>query len=425
MPVKCVIGAQWGDEGKGKIIDLLSRDADVVIRFQGGSNAGHTVRVGKEEFVLHLVPSGILHPGCVNVIGNGVVVDPRLLIEEIDGLHRRNVKVGENLKLSDRAHLTFPYHVRLDQLREKASAGSKIGTTGRGIGPTYSDKALRVGIRVGDLYDRDLFASRLRANVAEKNVLIREQFGGEPLDAEALLPEYWGYADRLKPFVTDSVRFVSEAIKSKRRILLEGAQGAMLDVDFGTYPFVTSSNSNACGVSSGSGVAFSRIDETVGVIKAYSTRVGSGPLPTEEKGAIGDRIREKGREYGATTGRPRRCGWFDAVAVRYSLAVGGMSYLAITMLDVLSGFDEIKLCEAYECDGERMTWLPTSAATLERCRPVYRTVPGWTENLRGIKRFSDLPRNAAAYVSLLEEMLETSLRIVSVGPERDEVIIRS
>ena len=422
MPSLSVFGAQWGDEGKGKIIDLLSSDADQVVRYQGGANAGHTVIVGGEKYVLHLIPSGILHEGRVNVIGNGVAVDPIALLEEVDGLEARGVRVdGSNLRLSNSAHVIFEHHRRIDGLSEVWRGAGRIGTTGRGIGPSYSDKAARTGLRVGDLLDPERCRTRLGAALAEKNAVIERVHGAEPLALDEQLERYIAIGDRLRPFVGDTGTEVREAYREGKRILFEGAQGLMLDIDHGTYPFVTSSNTGTNGIPAGAGFPARQIERAIGIAKAYCTRVGEGPFPTEEPGEVGQAIRDAGNEYGATTGRPRRCGWFDAVAVRYALDLNGAEELVITNLDVLTGFDELRCAVAYEVDGERLASYP-SGVDLAEVRPVYEARPGWSEDLTGVRSHGDLPEAAREYVAWIEELVGARVSMLSVGPDREQVI---
>jgi len=425
MPSLSVFGAQWGDEGKGKLIDLLARDADLVVRYQGGANAGHTVVVGDEKYVLHLIPSGILHPGKVNVIGNGVAVDPLKLLEEVDGLRQRGIAVsGANLRLAANAHVIFEHHRLIDQLSERWRGEGRIGTTGRGIGPAYADKSARTGLRVGDLLEPGHCRTRLKAALAEKNALIQKVHNERPLDLEGQLDRYVSVAERLRPFVGDTGGEVRAAYRAKKRILFEGAQGAMLDIDGGTYPFVTSSNTGANGISSGALVPPSFIDRVVGIAKAYTTRVGEGPFPTELKDAVGDRIREQGHEYGSTTGRPRRCGWFDVVAARYALELSGADGLIVTNLDVLSGFPEIRAAVEYKLEGRTFSTWPAHLASVERAVPQYTTFPGWSEDITRVRRFEDLPQRARAYVEWLERELSVPIVMLSVGPDREQVIPR-
>ncbi len=418
----CVVGVQWGDEGKGKIVDILSNKADVVVRFQGGGNAGHTVVVGKEKFVLHLLPSGILHRAMC-VIANGVVVDLVALLEEMDALEKRGVSFGKNLVLSDRAHVVMPWHKFLDKHSE--SGTQKIGTTQRGIGPCYADKAARKGIRVADLYNERIFGERVRAYTEEKNKILRALYGEVTvLDPERILAEYRGYADRLRPFVGDAVEVVNIAIDKGKRVLFEGAQGSLLDIDFGTYPYVTSSNSDACGISAGTGVPPKKIGSILGIAKAYCTRVGEGPFPTELKNGLGDKLREMGGEYGATTGRPRRCGWFDGVTSRHAVRINGIEEIVITKLDVLSGLDEIRFATHYKIDGKKVEVMPSETDVLARAEPVYRSFKGWTEDLSKIRRFQDLPKAAKIYLNFVERYLKVKVTMISVGKDREKTILR-
>jgi adenylosuccinate synthase len=420
-----VFGAQWGDEGKGKLIDLLSRDADVVVRYQGGANAGHTVVVGQEKYVLHLIPSGILHRSKVNVIGNGVAIDPFKFLDEVSGLKTRGIEVdGTNLRLSANAHVIFEHHRKLDQAAERWRGEGRIGTTGRGIGPCYADKAARTGLRVCDLLDPDHCRSRLRAALAEKNAMIENVHGAEPLHLEGELDRYVAVGARIAPFVADTGAEVRAAYKSGRRILFEGAQGAMLDIDSGTYPFVTSSNTGANGISAGASFPPRWIERAIGIAKAYTTRVGEGPFPTELDNEIGARIREQGNEYGSTTGRPRRCGWFDTVAVRYALELSGADGWIVTNLDVLSGFETIEAAVAYQIHGKRVREWPAALAEFSAIEPVYAKHPGWSEDITRVRKFADLPKNARAYVEWLESEVGVKIVLLSVGPERDQVISR-
>jgi adenylosuccinate synthase len=417
----CVVGVQWGDEGKGKIVDILSQKADFVVRFQGGGNAGHTVVVNGEKHVLHLIPSGILHKS-VCVIANGVVVDPIQLLEEIEELKKRGIKSAGRLFLSDRAHVVMPYHKWLDKHSELGK--QKIGTTQRGIGPCYADKAARKGIRVADLYNEPLFKERVHAFTEEKNKVLAALYGVSPLDPGRILEEYLGYAEKLKPHIADAVWLVNAAIDKGKRVLFEGAQGSLLDIDFGTYPYVTSSNSDACGISAGTGVPPKKIGTILGVAKAYCTRVGEGPFPTELADALGEKIREIGGEYGATTGRPRRCGWFDGVTSRHAVQINGIEELAITKLDVLSGFDEIKFATAYRHNGTTTDRMPSETEVLAKCAPVYKTFPGWKDDLSKIRRFDDLPRAAKIYLNFVERYLKVKVTMISVGRDREKTIVR-
>jgi adenylosuccinate synthase len=420
-----VFGAQWGDEGKGKIIDNLAREQDLVVRYQGGANAGHTVVVGERKFVLHHLPSGILHAGKRNVIANGLAVDPDTLVREIDALVAAGFAIGpENLAISGAAHVIFPHHRRLDSAAEAFRGAGRIGTTGRGIGPCYADKAARTGLRVADLLDPERLRRRLTAALAEKNALLEKVHGEAGLDVEAEIARALALGERLAPFVTDTGSMVRKAYAAGARVLFEGAQGVMLDLDHGTYPFVTSSNTGTHGIAAGAGFPPNRIDHAYGIAKAYCTRVGEGPFPSEEHGPVADRIRELGNEYGATTGRPRRCGWLDAVALRYGLELNGADGWILTNLDVLSTFGEIPVAVAYDVDGVRHDEFPGAIASLEEVRPIYERRPGWTEDITGVRAYEDLPAAARDYVTWLEERVGVRIVLISVGPERDQVIPR-
>ena len=391
MANTCVIGLQWGDEGKGKIIDILAKDFDIIARYQGGGNAGHTLIIGDEKFIFHLIPSGILHQDKKCVIGNGIVFDPKLFIEEIEGLAERNINVTGNLFVSDRAHVVFPYHKKLDLLQEKQKGNSMIGTTGRGIGPCYTDKISRDGIRVAELLDKERFKDKLKRTVEEKNRTFVKLYDDEPVSWEDIYEEYCGYADKIAPFVCDTVDLMARAIGDNKSILFEGAQGALLDVDFGTYPFTTSSNTTSGGVSSGIGVSPKQINNIIGITKAYTTRVGSGPFPTEVEGEDGEHIRKKGGEFGSTTGRPRRCGWFDAVAIQHSVRISGVDSLIVTKLDVLDDQDTIKICTGYKYNEKLYNTFPADIDVLNNCEPVYEEVPGWNEDTSGMRSAESLP----------------------------------
>ena len=420
----CVLGAQWGDEGKGKIVDLLTPRFSIVARYQGGHNAGHTVYVKGRKFVLHLIPSGILHPGVICIIGNGVVVDPTALFAELDELAGMGIDVGGRLLVSDKAHLILPYHRELDILAEARRGEQKIGTTSRGIGPAYEDKIGRRGIRVGDLADASpdgSLVTAVRENVAARNRIV----GNNEMKWEDVLAALRKAWVRMQPLVADTSLYLFRAMGEGKRVMFEGAQGAMLDIDHGTYPYVTSSNSTAGGASTGLGVGPKTIGTVLGVAKAYTTRVGGGPLPTELLGPEGERLRETGQEYGASTGRPRRCGWYDAVAVRYAVRVNGVDALAITKLDVLDGLEKLEICTAYKCGNETLTEMPSDLAQLSICEPIYETVPGWSEPTRGITDFAKLPEAARHYVRRLEETSGVSAAIVSTGSDRDHTIIRA
>ncbi len=423
MAVVVIVGAQWGDEGKGKFIDYLASEADVVVRGQGGNNAGHTVVVGDKKYALHLIPSGILYENTANVLGNGIVFDPRGFFEEYDALQREGVKVDQ-IKVSQRAHVVFPYHRELDALSEEEKGATKIGTTKKGIGPCYMDKVERTGIRVGDMLDEAAFAEKLRAQVDRKNHIAKALYGVEPFDFEAIFSEYKAYAERLKPMTCDTVAYLNDQYEDGKNILLEGAQGTLLDIDLGTYPFVTSSHPTAGGFTVGTGLAATRIDEVLGITKAYTTRVGAGPFVTEQDNAIGDRIRTQGNEFGVTTGRPRRCGWLDLVIVRHAVRVNGLTAIALSLLDVLSGFDEIKLCRAYRIDGVETLDFPADLRDLAKAEPVYETFPGWREDITGCTKYEDLPENAKRYISFIEVFLGVPAAFISVGPKRSQTIIR-
>jgi adenylosuccinate synthase len=419
----CVLGAQWGDEGKGKIVDLLTPHFSVVARYQGGHNAGHTVYVNGQKFVLHLIPSGILHPGVTCVIGNGVVIDPVALFKELDELTALGVDWKGRLLVSDKAHVILPYHREIEVLAEARRGERKIGTTSRGIGPAYEDKVARRGVRIGDLGDSSHdgpLENAIRENVAARNRLIAT----ETMHWDSLVADLRKMWPRLQPLVADTSLYLHRAVVDGRRIMFEGAQGTLLDIDHGTYPFVTSSNATAGGVSTGLGIGPRAIGGVLGVAKAYTTRVGEGPLPTELLDPMGERLRETGQEYGASTGRPRRCGWFDAVAVRYAVRVNGMSALAITKLDVLDGFDTLKVCTAYQCGSQVLTEMPADTTQLAACTPIYEDLPGWKEATRGVTDFGELPSEAREYIRKLEEISEVPAALVSTGSERNHTIIR-
>jgi adenylosuccinate synthase len=416
VPGTCVIGLQWGDEAKGKLVDILTEDHEIVVRYAGGANAGHTVVSGGQTWKLSLIPSGILRNGVDCVVTGGVVLDPAAVIKEIDGLESRGVTVAGKLRISDRAHVVFPWHIAEDRMLDGSlSGGEAIGTTGRGIGPCYRDKVGRsLAIRLGDLY-RDDFPAKLSHTVDFKNLVLANW-------QAAILAVYRQYGERLRPFVCDTTAFLLDAAEAGRSLLFEGAQGALLDIDHGTFPFVTSSNSSGVGVASGSGVPGRWIDRVIGVVKAYSTRVGGGPLPTEQDNPVGMHLRERGREYGTVTGRPRRCGWFDAVAARYTARLSGVDELAVMLLDVLGGLDELRICVAYEIDGRRVEQFPSHVDDLRRAVPVYETLPGWREELDGVRDFAALPAAAKRYLARIGELLGRPVTIVSVGPDRDQTI---
>ncbi|HON58012.1 MAG TPA: adenylosuccinate synthase [Smithella sp.] len=420
-----VIGTQWGDEGKGKIVDLYAEKADVVARFQGGNNAGHTLVVKGRKTILHLIPSGILHNGKTCIIGNGVVFDPFVFLEELEELKRGDLLPPDTkLRISEKAHLIMPYHRRIDQAREARSSGKKIGTTGRGIGPAYEDKAARTGIRVGDLYEENLFREKLRQALEEKNFLLANFFHEKPLDEEEIAAQYLACAEKIKPYVADTSLILDREARQGRKILFEGAQGSHLDVDHGTYPYVTSSNTVAANASSGSGVGPHLLDRVVGICKAYTTRVGEGPFPTELKDEIGDHLQKVGQEFGATTGRKRRCGWLDMVLIRQAVRVSGISALAITKLDVLTGLDKVKICVGYKtAEAEHTHALPSSNAKLAACEPVFEEFDGWKEDISHAREIAELPANTRKYLKRLEELADARIILVSVGPGREETIV--
>jgi adenylosuccinate synthase len=425
MDTLAVVGLQWGDEGKGKIVDYLSRSYDVIVRCQGGSNAGHTVVIDGRKFALHLVPSGILTPGKMNVIANGVVIDPVELVKEIEALRAQGVEISDNLLVSDRAHVVFNYHRALDRAQEaKRSAEVRIGTTGRGIGPAYADKCSRSGFRMGEMIDGPGFENALAERLAEKNFLLSEYFGAEKLSLDVTLDEVRAAAGFLRPFVTDTARVLRSFLADGRKVLFEGAQGALLDIDHGTYPFVTSSNTTAAGVPTGTGLPPSAVREVLGTLKAYTTRVGTGPFPSELADAVGDSLRAKGGEYGTTTGRPRRCGWFDAVAARQGNALNGCSRIALTKLDVLDDFETIRVCVAYELDGRKIDYMPASSTELQRCAPVYEDARGWRTATTAARKFAQLPGEARDYVKRIETLVGCRISMVSVGRERTAIILR-
>lgn len=418
-----IVGTQWGDEGKGKIVDLLAEYADIVVRFQGGNNAGHTMVVEGEQFISHLVPSGILQ-GKQCVIGNGMVVDPGVLLEEIDYLSGKGIDASPGkLKISEKAHLIMPYHKQIDKARENAGRTGKIGTTGRGIGPCYEDKASRRGIRFIDLINEDIFAEKVVSILREKNFYLTRFYGEDPIDPETVISEFKICRNRLAPYVADISVFIDSEIRAGRQVLFEGAQGTHLDIDHGTYPYVTSSNTVSGNACSGAGLGPKKIDGIIGIVKAYTTRVGEGPFPTELFDDVGNAIQKKGAEFGATTGRKRRCGWIDTVILRNAVRLNSLTALAVTKLDVLGGLESINICTAYEYRGDRIENFPADLAVLGRCRPVYETLPGWKEDISGTRNFAELPENTKQYLKRIEELTETSIDIVSVGPGRDETIM--
>ncbi|THA25598.1 adenylosuccinate synthase [Streptomyces sp. RKND-216] len=421
MPALVLLGAQWGDEGKGKATDLLGGSVDYVVRYQGGNNAGHTVVVGDQKYALHLLPSGILSPECTPVIGNGVVIDPAVLLSELSGLNERGVDTSK-LLISGNAHLITPYHTTLDKVTERFLGKRKIGTTGRGIGPTYADKINRVGIRVQDLFDESILTQKVEAALDFKNQVMAKLYNRRAIVTEQVVEELLGYADQLRGFVADTTLILNDAVDEGKVVLFEGGQGTLLDVDHGTYPFVTSSNPTAGGACTGAGIGPTKINRVIGILKAYTTRVGAGPFPTELFDADGEALRTIGGERGVTTGRDRRCGWFDAVIARYATRVNGLTDFFLTKLDVLTGWEQIPVCVAYEIDGERVTELPYSQTDFHHAKPVYEYLPGWSEDITKAKTFADLPKNAQGYVRALEEMSGAPISAIGVGPGRDETI---
>ncbi|CAI9394273.1 MULTISPECIES: adenylosuccinate synthase [Bacillaceae] len=417
-----VVGTQWGDEGKGKITDFLSENAEVIARYQGGNNAGHTIKFNGETYKLHLIPSGIFYKEKISVVGNGMVVDPKAIIAELKYLHDRNVTT-DNLRISNRAHVILPYHLKLDEVEEESKGANKIGTTKKGIGPAYMDKAARIGIRIADLLDREVFEEKLARNLVEKNRLLERIYETEGFKLEDILNEYYEYGQQIKQYVCDTSVVLNDALDDGRRVLFEGAQGVMLDIDQGTYPFVTSSNPVAGGVTIGSGVGPTKIKHVVGVSKAYTSRVGDGPFPTELNDEIGNQIREVGREYGTTTGRPRRVGWFDSVVVRHARRVSGITDLSLNSIDVLTGIETLKICVAYKYKGEVMEEFPASLKVLAECEPVYEELPGWTEDITSCKTLSDLPANARHYLERVSQLTGIPLSMFSVGPDRTQTNI--
>ena len=423
MSATVVLGLAWGDEGKGRVCDALAADARYVSRYSGGNNAGHTIRVGKEEFVVHLTPSGIVRDGVVCTIGNGVVVNPEVLSEEVGALEGRGLEVRGRLKVDGRAHLILPYHIRLDSHREKALGVNKIGTTNRGIGPTYEDKVARAGIRVQDVFDEGILRTKLEATLREKNAMFSGIYGEEPFEVDDLVDYLAQYRDLLGATMADTGAMLREALVNNESVLLEGAQATLLDNDFGTYPFVTSSNPTAGGACVGAGIPPRYLDQVIGVTKAYSTRVGDGPFPTELNDDVGETLRRVGNEYGSTTGRPRRCGWLDLVAVKFAASVNGITHLAITLLDVLSAVEEVNVCVGYEVDGERTSEYPMSQTDLHHARPIYKALPGWGEDITGCRMRVDLPEAAREFVEFVEAEIGAPLCMISVGPERDQAIV--
>ncbi|OGU13218.1 MAG: adenylosuccinate synthase [Ignavibacteria bacterium GWB2_35_12] len=422
MSVIVVVGSQWGDEGKGKIVDLLSQSADIVARYQGGANAGHTIVIDGKQYILHLIPSGILSKNVICIIGNGVVIDPVALMDEIHMLESHGVQVKGRLFISHKAHLIMPYHKLLDQASEKEN-GKAIGTTGRGIGPAYLDKAKRTGIRIVDLLDRKILEDKLRTNLDDNNAVLQKIYGFEELDVDSIVKTYLEFDKLIDPYIKDVTLMLNDAIVNGKKIFVEGAQGALLDVDHGTYPFVTSSNPTAGGACTGLGIPPTSISKIIGVVKAYTTRVGNGPFPTEQKNEIGEKLRATGVEFGSTTGRPRRCGWLDLVALKYSVMINGISEIAITKLDVLDDFDEIKLCTKYSINGKEISYFPADCPSLEKIIPIYETLPGWKKSLRGINNFDELPEETKKYFRVIEEFTGAKITIVSLSPDREDTIL--
>lgn len=422
MSAVVIVGSQWGDEGKGKMTDYLSQEADVVVRSQGGNNAGHSIVFEGKKYALRLVPCGIFGSRKLAIIGNGVVVNPKALLDEIHYLNENGIKT-DNLRISNRAHITMPYHIVFDECEEAAKGKNKVGTTKRGIGPTYMDKVSRIGIRMCDLLEPDVFEAKLRRNLELKNAILTKVYGHEALRFDDIYNDYLEYGKELKKYVADTSLLINDAMDKGEKVLFEGAQGTMLDIDEGTYPYVTSSNPVSGGAATGAGVGPNRLDTIVGICKAYCTRVGAGPFPTELNDEIGDRIRETGHEYGVVTGRPRRVGWFDSVAMRHAWRTDGLTYLSLNLLDVLSGFKKVKICTAYELDGKQIDYYPASLSELQRCKPVYEELPGWGEDITKAKSWDDLPTNAQNYLKRISELSRTPLATVSVGPDRDQTII--
>lgn len=427
MSTLIVVGSQWGDEGKGKITDLLSEEADIIVRYQGGCNAGHTVVKGDEQYIFHLIPSGILHEGAKCLIGNGVVVDPQSLLQEIESLRKKNIEIDGNLLIDFKAHVVLPYHKTLDEMKETKRGKDKIGTTKRGIGPAYVDKIARTGIRMIDLIDEKSLSKKLENTLNEKNTIFEKLYGVKISNQEKkdIIKKYREYGQLLKKYVIDISLYLNQAINEDKKILFEGAQGTLLDIDHGTFPYVTSSNPIAGGACIGTGVGPTKIDRVTGITKAYTTRVGRGPFPTEIQGEeIEEYIRQKGGEFGATTGRPRRCGWFDAILVNYAVRINGMDSMVITKIDVLSDFDKIKICTSYKYNGKMIKEFPVDLETLQKCIPVYEEMEGWKGNISQITKYKDLPQQLKAYISRIEELVRTKVAIVSVGPKRSQTIIR-
>jgi adenylosuccinate synthase len=420
MSTLVVLGIQWGDEGKGKLVDFLTKKADTVVRFQGGNNAGHTIVINGEKYVLHIIPSGILHKGKKCIIGNGVVIDPAVLISEMDNLRKKGFEINDNILISKAAHLIMPYHIAIEKEFEK---GKKIGTTGRGIGPAYTDKIARHGVRVIDLFYPEVLMGKINANLSTINFLLENLYKAQPLKAEEIYTQYLGYGEKLSKYAADTDIIINTEIEAGKNVLFEGAQGTLLDIDHGTYPFVTSSNTIAGGVCTGAGISPIRIDRIIGVMKAYTTRVGEGPFPSEIKDALGECLRQKGGEYGATTGRPRRCGWLDMVALKYAVRLNGLTGLAITKLDILDGIDRIKICTGYKHNGIIYEEFPKEIEILQNCEPIYEELDGWKEKTSGIRDFDNLPKNAKIYIHKIEKILKTEAQMISIGQGREDTIL--
>jgi adenylosuccinate synthase len=422
----CVVGLQWGDEGKGKIVDFLTERAEVVVRYCGGANAGHTVRIGGEKYATHLLPVGVFRPGVMNLVGNGVVLDPQVLFKEIDEITRRGIPVTpENLRISYKAHVVMPYHKQEDIARESSAEGGAIGTTRRGIGPTYADKMQRAtAIRVADLVHEERFKQKVASIIGERNKVLKVLYDSPPVEWKAVFEEYRDYGRRMKPFVDDVGHLLLQYARAGKRVVYEGAHAVLLDVDHGTYPYVTSSNCSALGLYTGAGVPPQSVRNFVGIMKAYTTRVGGGPFPTEQANQIGEYIRERGNEYGTTTRRPRRCGWFDAMAVKYSVDLCGVTHIALTLLDVLSGLDHVRICTGYKLNGARLEYFRADMDTLAEVEPIYETLPGWKQDISNVRRWDELPHEAKQYVKRLETLAGAPIRMVSVGPERTATLIR-
>jgi adenylosuccinate synthase len=423
MSTTAIVGAQWGDEGKGKVIDYLASQADVIVRAQGGNNAGHTVVVGETKYTFHLMPSGVLYDGKTNLIASGVVFDPEGFLNEMAKLETQGVKIS-NVYIDERAHLIFPYHKRIDELQEEARGEESIGTTRRGIGPCYMDKIERTGIRVGEFLHPDRLAKFIGKQTARKNLILEKVYGVSGFDSREMIDTYLAYAKKLAPYITDTNRLLQEALAQGKKVLLEGAQGALLDIDLGTYPYVTSSHPTAGGFCTGAGIGPNQIDEVIGIVKAYTTRVGKGPFPTEEDNATGDAIRIKGNEFGSTTGRPRRCGWLDGIMLRYTARINGMTGIALMLVDVLDQFEEIKFCTGYLLKGEVIAHFPANLADLEQCRPVYRTLKGWKCEISAITSYEGLPREVKDYIGVIEDFIGIPVKLISVGPKRSQTIVR-